>query len=630
MKIFLSLLAFFVLTYSQGQTNYSISNLPLQLTEQSNSVIRSHDVHLEIEDYNDINLRENRVLTVLNENGLSSLDLYAYYDKSTKIKTLKATVYNALGQEIKEFKERDFTDVSAVSGGTLYRDDRLKYLEYKPVSYPVTIRFEKETKSSNTAFLQSFRPYTNYNQSVESASYKIDNNTDVELRSYENEFVEGTVIKSGTSLSPRYEVKNLPAIPREAYSTSLSYFTPRVRFALSRFKLEGEDGEFRSWKEFGNWQHKHLLEGQDELPATTLAKVKELTQGLTSTEEKAKVIYAYVQDQMRYISVQIGIGGWKPISAAEVDEKKYGDCKGLTNYTKALLKVAGVESNYCVVNAGREIIDIEHQFPSMQGNHVILNIPQEKKSDIWLECTSQDIPFNFLGTFTDDRNVLAIKPSGGEIMRTPAYSEVDNYQFTKANILLQGKAILANVEIKTKGTQYYSHYRLQNKNKKEINSHYMSYWDNLKELNLLSYEFQNNKDEVIFSENIDLKAENYIKIYGNDLILDINPFNKFQVNLPRYKARKTPFVIERGFVDEDEFIFNLNQLELNIDLEDVELVSRFGTYKLNFQLIEDKLIVRRYFKLNKNEYEKTDYFQFVKFFNEISKYDSTKISLTLS
>mgnify|MGYP001126063175 FL=1 len=98
---------------------------------------------------------------------------------------------------------------------------------------------------------------------------------------------------------------------------------------------------------------------------------------------------------MRYISVQIGIGGWKPISAEEVDENKYGDCKGLTNYTKALLRTVGIESNYCVVSAGSEIKDISEDFPSMQGNHVILNIPQEGKSDLWLECTSQDTPFNF-------------------------------------------------------------------------------------------------------------------------------------------------------------------------------------------------------------------------------------------
>jgi len=96
-------------------------------------------------------------------------------------------------------------------------------------------------------------------------------------------------------------------------------------------------------------------------------------------EKKAKAIYEYVQNNTRYISVQIGLGGWKPISAKEVDDKKYGDCKGLTNYTKALLNLVDIESNYCVVYSGSEIQDISEDFTSMQGNHVILNIPQENR-----------------------------------------------------------------------------------------------------------------------------------------------------------------------------------------------------------------------------------------------------------
>ena len=80
--------------------------------------------------------------------------------------------------------------------------------------------------------------------------------------------------------------------------------------------------------------------------------------------EKAKIVYRYVQDNTRYISVQVGIGGIQPIAAIEVDELKYGDCKGLTNYTQALLDIAGVESFYTIVQAGKEIVDFDSDFAS--------------------------------------------------------------------------------------------------------------------------------------------------------------------------------------------------------------------------------------------------------------------------
>ena len=72
--------------------------------------------------------------------------------------------------------------------------------------------------------------------------------------------------------------------------------------------------------------------------------------------------------------MQEGIGGWKPIAANKVDAVGYGDCKGLVNYTKALLDAVGVKSHYSVVWAGQRKTSVEKNFFSMQGNHVILNI----------------------------------------------------------------------------------------------------------------------------------------------------------------------------------------------------------------------------------------------------------------
>jgi hypothetical protein len=82
--------------------------------------------------------------------------------------------------------------------------------------------------------------------------------------------------------------------------------------------------------------------------------------------------------------VQVGIGGWKPMLAGDVDRLGYADCKGLSNYTKALLKEIGVESNYAVIYGGRDIKSMDNEFSSVEGNHVVLCIPNDEKY-IWLE-----------------------------------------------------------------------------------------------------------------------------------------------------------------------------------------------------------------------------------------------------
>ena len=119
--------------------------------------------------------------------------------------------------------------------------------------------------------------------------------------------------------------------------------------------------------------------------------------GIEDKLEKAKIIYKYVQENTRYISVQIGIGGFRPINAIDVDRVKYGDCKGLSNYTMALLKAVNVPSYYTVVEAGNRKVDFEDDFADLrQGNHAILAIPY-KGSYYWIDCTSQIHPFRIFG-----------------------------------------------------------------------------------------------------------------------------------------------------------------------------------------------------------------------------------------
>ena len=93
---------------------------------------------------------------------------------------------------------------------------------------------------------------------------------------------------------------------------------------------------------FGSWMHQNLLEGTDEISQETQQKIRTLIGTETDLIQKAKIIYQYVQDKTRYVSIQLGIGGWKPITAYEVDRLGFGDCKALTNYTSALLNIVNV------------------------------------------------------------------------------------------------------------------------------------------------------------------------------------------------------------------------------------------------------------------------------------------------
>ena len=163
-----------------------------------------------------------------------------------------------------------------------------------------------------------------------------------------------------------------------------------------------------------------------------------------------------MQKKSRYVNIAVGIGGWKPMLASDVDRLGYGDCKALSNYTRALLEVVDVPSYNTILYGNRYKSDIQSDFVSMQGNHMILAIPHGNHYT-WLECTSQDDPFGYQGTFTDDRNVLIIKPEGGEIVRTKIYEDVGNTQKDKGSYTIDENGhFSASVIISSEGSQYSS------------------------------------------------------------------------------------------------------------------------------------------------------------------------------
>ncbi|QSS97129.1 DUF3857 domain-containing protein [Psychroflexus sp. ALD_RP9] len=619
----------FILLYSsiaiaQTQEIYSALTVKDTLKKSANSVIRNEKTEVTVEAVDKMTIKLSRIITVFNNSGLKQVGAYVHYDDATKIKDLDFYVYNLVGEEVEHYKKRDFKDQSAVSNGTLYSDNRVYYLDYKPKSYPVTVKFEYKLETENTAFIRPFFPLDRYFQSVEKSTYKIENKTPIKLR-YQTQNFERFSIQQISDF--HFVATDMPAIESEEYSPSFQSFVPSVKFGLNEFNLEGVRGEATNWKEFGIWQYNNFLKGYDQLPKQLETQIKNLVADATTTKEKAKLIYNFMQDNSRYISVQLGIGGWRPMPAEDVFDKKYGDCKALTNYTMALLKSVGIESNYCVVYSGSNQRDIDPDFFSMQGNHVILQV-EDQDEDYWLECTSQTKPFNFLGTFTDNRKVLAISETGGQIVQTPAYLNDYNLQNSTAKISFDGLDMYAEIKINSYGTQYDRKAGLERIEDRIVERYYKNYWGNLNRLSLKNYNFINNKDKVIFTEDVKLKATKYLKKFGNDVILEVNPFNQKSFSARDYENRSNPFEIERGYKDVDEYVYDLGNYKVS-DLPDhISIKTKFGKYELKLQLTDNNtLIVNRNVEINKNKFEKTDYKEFQEFLDDISRSDQTKIIL---
>ncbi|ALJ04938.1 hypothetical protein APS56_07290 [Pseudalgibacter alginicilyticus] len=627
------LLLFMALVVSSQENIYTSFTIPDNLTQNANAVIRSHDIIVSLKSSKDMSVEIKRVITVLNKMGDRNIDAYLYYNSNVKINNLNVLVFDNLGNQIKKIKKNDFKDVSAVDGGTLYSDYRLKYLEYTPIMYPYTIEFISEIETDNTAFIDSFRPLDGYYVSVENSTYTLNYSEEISIRKKEKNFEKVQLHKEEIPGKIYYKVAELPAIKREDHSPSFRNMAPQVFFASEEFNYEGVMAKADDWSSMGKWFNNYLLNGRSTVSETTKQHILELVKGVENPVEKAKIVYRFVQDNTRYISVQVGIGGMQPISAEEVDKVKYGDCKGLTNYTKALLEVVGVKSNYTRLFASSsERINVDKEFVSFSGqtNHVILNIPMQNQDDIWLECTSQKLPFGFIGDFTDDRDVMVITPEGGEIKRTKKYQTEENIQLIKGyySVSTNGE-IFVNAKVSSKGIQYGDKYELESETPRNLDVHYKKRWKYINNIRIENIEIDNDKTNIQFNETINFNASNYSKLIGDRMLITVNALNRNTYIPDRYRERALPLKIYRGFKDIDEVEI---ELPTGFKVESLpkpkHLENKFGDYHAEIIVKDENTIIyKRQFLVNDGDYPKEDYEAFRDFYKEVAKLDNSKIAL---
>lgn len=605
-----------------------ILKIPDSLQKNANSITLFKNTEVIIHSQTKMTKKETLAVMVLNEEGQEDGEIVLFYDDHSKINSIKGKILGPFGNEIKKIREKDFNDVSAVDGGTLYSDDRLLYYEHLTHKYPYTILVEYETTSSNTAFIPTWYPLDGYYASTLENNFTISYPSDIELTTKDYHFDGYSIEKQQEEGKVRYSVKNAPAIKYEPLSPAYQNIAPHAKFALNKFSLAGVKGEASNWLEFGKWMYDDLLKGRDKISDQTKLEVQRLVAGIKDPKVKTRKIYDYMQEKTRYISVQIGIGGWKPMTAMEVDELKYGDCKALTNYTQSLLSYAGVPSYYTVLYANRRR-DIDRDLASIQGNHAILMAPFEKDT-VWLECTSSRAPFGHLGSFTDDRDVLVVMPDGGRILRTKKYSAEENQQTIKGSVQINDQGTMkADLTIASTGVQYDDHQPVKFLDKDDREKFYKGFFDEVNNVKMTSISLEDNEKEAIFKEKIAFNAENYSVNSGNRMLVRLNIVNTVNSIPRRARNRKLPMELEHGFIDVDEITIDLpTGYQIEAMAEPQILESQFGTYSIEIKQIDDKkLLYKRRLEIQRGIFSKDNYEAYRKFRKKINQLDNQKIVL---
>lgn len=614
------------LLYAQ---DYSIKSIPDSLLEEVNYVKRIEELKIEVISPSKVRYYRKYVFTILNEKGVGYGVLAEYYDNFKSIESIDGELYNAAGIKLKSVKKKDIADVSWGEGSTLADDVRYKEHDFGFREYPYTVSYEIKSETDGLLGLPHWMPQTREGVSVVQSSLSVVYSLHNPVR-YKLNLIgkpDSSTTKNG-DIKLTWSVSNLVKRTPEPYQPSWYYLLPSVQLAPSFIYAQGYSGNISNWTNYGLFIYQ-LIKGRDALPENIIKKVHEISDRLQNKQEKIEALYRYLQESTRYISIQLGIGGWQPYDANFVGTKKYGDCKALSNYMIALLKEAGIVANYVEIEAGENAEPLQEDFPCSQANHVIVCIPNEKDT-VWLECTSAYTSAGYNGLFTGNRRALLIKEDGAHIVSTSRYRSSDNLVRRKVSASIDMSGTLkANITARYTGQEQENLFGMLHYFTEAERRDYLS---QLYPIASYKIEKQTHKETrgliPVIDQELQLSAENYAVLNGKRLFITPNQFNQMGARYNTDQPRKYSIRYPYSFLNYDTISITIpSGYIIESMAKDVNISNKFGHYSIYFNVTGNTISVYREYERYTLEAPATDWPIYAKFMDDVFKGDRGKITL---
>ncbi len=317
-----------------------------------------------------------KVVKILRPQGRNYGYPVVYFDKDSKILSMHVWSIDATGHEY-AMKDSEISDFGIPGGsGELYNDERARVADPPGrdpggiVAYEYERRERPYLAETNWVFQEEIPHLTQSFTLVLPQGFTYNttwaHHPKLEAADLENHHY-------------RWDMNNQPGIDldRVPMSPSPSSLAARMTVHYSGPGLAvPQEG---TWKGIGEW-YDGLSHDRTVATPEIAAKAAELTSGKKDFYDKAEAIGEFVQHDIRYVAVEIGVGGFQPHSAADIYKGRYGDCKDKATLLSAMLSSVGIHGALLMVDTQRGVIDPDA--PSVIGNHMIeaIEIPQAYES----------------------------------------------------------------------------------------------------------------------------------------------------------------------------------------------------------------------------------------------------------
>lgn len=570
-----------------------------------------------------------RIITVFTNKGKHYGEVVIPENNFYRSKNIQAYVRNMEDKVLRELKKKDIIESNVDYSYVTASDESSKRFELTWNALPYKIEYRYELHYNSLFFWPGWFPQEDDSVLISTYTLKlhepISYNTHavgIEIEPQEHSHQNPTVLV--------WKLENIPPRIIEDFMPPENRLQMALYFAPSNFSLDKYFGSFESWEKFGRW-YLQLSEGRQELSSEAKNRVRKLVDEVPTPLEKIQKLYSYLQDDTRYVALELGVGGWQPYSADWVFQNKYGDCKDLSNFMIAMLNEVGITA-YPVLIRTRDRGVVFPEYPYKYFNHSIAAVPMEEDT-VWLECTADYLPAGHLPPGNEGCNVLIVKPDGSKLARTPESKAEDNLwnSNVKGQIGMTGQlTIQGSIQASGNVGTDLRNALIWNKGEDQMNllTNYLSL--RVPRLGLSKYHLDN--INVNYDQPVQIDFEGTVASYAsqsaNRLFLTPCIFNRLSSrSIPKESPEERRFPVFRKYayasIDSLEI-----QLPFGYSLEAAPLPQNmetsFGQYQTDFQLEGLTLRYYRRFRIKQRLISPEQYAEYKQFMQDVLKNDQAK------
>jgi hypothetical protein len=426
----------------------SVASAPLPAhDDKTDAIILYEEYNVNVVSADKIKIQVRRAYKILRPSGREYGIAAVSFNPHTKITGLRGWCIPAQGKDY-EVKDKEAVEVSLprVAGGELISDVKDKLLQI-PAADPGNIvgyEYEKEVQPMVLQEVWNFQREI----PVRESHYSLQLPPGWAYKALWFNYPETKPTENGSQL--QWTISDVKSIREEAEMPPLAGVSGQM--VVSFFPQGGPSLRgFSNWPEMGNW-YQNLTSGRRDASPEIKQEVTTLTASAKTPLDKMRALAQFLQHDIRYVAISLGIGGFQPHAAPDVFTHRYGDCKDKATLLSSMLSQIGVESYYVVINSERGSVTADTAANIGAFDHVILAIKLPTSvSDrsliatvehprlgtlLYFDPTNELTPFGEIGGYLQGNYGLLVTPAGGELVELPRQPSIMN------SILRSGKLTL--------------------------------------------------------------------------------------------------------------------------------------------------------------------------------------------